>query len=1039
MPEIKNTFLGGKMNKSLDDRLLPEGQYRDALNVQVTKNDDGSESNVGVLHNIKGNDLAHTTLGLSSSYSVIGAFFDDKNNRVFFFVTDGDDDHRIYTWSESSDPMIISQGAFLNFSKTNLITGVNLLEDLLFWTDGKNQPRRLNVQTAIDNLPSIYYNSEIKVSVAKYAPYKAPQITNAENDPNIRSERIKEEFVRFAYRYKFKGGEYSILSPFSAIAFRMESNIIGTDSNYWSSSELLDVSSATEVPNMVNNVNKITMNIPLPDSTEVSTGAKEDFEIEKIDILYKEADSPAIRVVDTIDVSDANTTGAQEYIYKSTIFKSTLPEDQLTRAYDNVPLKAIAQEVAGNRVVYANITQKQDLPTIDYTVTYSEKSEAKKSTDDTNIFRNQSVKQRRSYEVGVVLADIFGRTSPVILSSTSTIYVDPKGKLFDNSIFDGDSLKISIDSISNTNLYDATDNPTGWYSLRVVVKQKDQEYYNVYTPGIWNYGSPKSYFTIHGDNINKVPRDTANSNDQDQFAPSSVRLYPKVLNIRTAYDADYTYRNAVSGLIDIKDIGNLNEHSLLHVTKLYEDEKNHLIGRIDGFLGTEYIYLRNEGDFAVFETEPFESALDIYYETPTCIKISDIDTNAYILDDFSVDHDTLTKTSADFSESNIEGSMPCSLHPLDGDGNEIPGSLITFTINSQDVADRYDIRYDANSAHWEIYLKNGFAATAATNNYTINLTATGLGATVTSDITIPEINAVPLISSEYSTLVFDISTRTSNATLTADNIVFRLYGSNGSGDVIENKSGLTFELTYLKNVSDTGSTAAEDLVEYGQYISIAQGYDVDDQGNVVTKEGTAVLYYAADFSSNTQNHNDTFEMKFKVTELSGTVESSEITVTVTLSNGDVVDSSGAMSGQLYYASGATFDNAYDACQDPVSSINWSPKTVYWNSTVTTDPFVVETTEVSPERMYNDFNLSVPASSGWYKRTDTGVIGYYQITGNEPDSFKGWYYNTPDYCAGITEQEAVDNTTYTPPSDTSGDADDPDNPYDLPPKDDNNIP
>lgn len=28
MPEIKNTFLAGKMNKSLDDRLLPEGEYR---------------------------------------------------------------------------------------------------------------------------------------------------------------------------------------------------------------------------------------------------------------------------------------------------------------------------------------------------------------------------------------------------------------------------------------------------------------------------------------------------------------------------------------------------------------------------------------------------------------------------------------------------------------------------------------------------------------------------------------------------------------------------------------------------------------------------------------------------------------------------------------------------------------------------------------------------------------------------------------------------------------------------------------------------
>ena len=37
MPEIKNHFLQGKMNKDLDDRLLPNGQYRDAQNITVSK------------------------------------------------------------------------------------------------------------------------------------------------------------------------------------------------------------------------------------------------------------------------------------------------------------------------------------------------------------------------------------------------------------------------------------------------------------------------------------------------------------------------------------------------------------------------------------------------------------------------------------------------------------------------------------------------------------------------------------------------------------------------------------------------------------------------------------------------------------------------------------------------------------------------------------------------------------------------------------------------------------------------------------------
>ena len=36
MPEIKNTFTQGKMNKDLDERIIPNGQYRDAMNIQVS-------------------------------------------------------------------------------------------------------------------------------------------------------------------------------------------------------------------------------------------------------------------------------------------------------------------------------------------------------------------------------------------------------------------------------------------------------------------------------------------------------------------------------------------------------------------------------------------------------------------------------------------------------------------------------------------------------------------------------------------------------------------------------------------------------------------------------------------------------------------------------------------------------------------------------------------------------------------------------------------------------------------------------------------
>jgi hypothetical protein len=53
MPEINNTFVKGKMNQDLDERLVPSGEYRDAINLEISTSEG---SNVGSLQNILGNE-----------------------------------------------------------------------------------------------------------------------------------------------------------------------------------------------------------------------------------------------------------------------------------------------------------------------------------------------------------------------------------------------------------------------------------------------------------------------------------------------------------------------------------------------------------------------------------------------------------------------------------------------------------------------------------------------------------------------------------------------------------------------------------------------------------------------------------------------------------------------------------------------------------------------------------------------------------------------------------------------------------------------
>ena len=92
MPEIKHTFTAGKMNKDIDERLVKNGEYRDALNIQVrtTDGDSNGLGDSGTAQNIEGNTKIaelYTITGYNGdSTKIIGSVGDEKNDRAFFFA-----------------------------------------------------------------------------------------------------------------------------------------------------------------------------------------------------------------------------------------------------------------------------------------------------------------------------------------------------------------------------------------------------------------------------------------------------------------------------------------------------------------------------------------------------------------------------------------------------------------------------------------------------------------------------------------------------------------------------------------------------------------------------------------------------------------------------------------------------------------------------------------------------------------------------------------------------------------------------------------
>ena len=87
MAEVKNSFLKSKMNKDLDSRLVPNGEYRDAQNVQISKSEG---DDVGALENVLGNSsiVNFTTAAGYTVGDCIGYFVDEFNSTVYLFFTD---------------------------------------------------------------------------------------------------------------------------------------------------------------------------------------------------------------------------------------------------------------------------------------------------------------------------------------------------------------------------------------------------------------------------------------------------------------------------------------------------------------------------------------------------------------------------------------------------------------------------------------------------------------------------------------------------------------------------------------------------------------------------------------------------------------------------------------------------------------------------------------------------------------------------------------------------------------------------------------
>lgn len=891
MAETRNIFVKSKMNKDLDERLLQQGEYRDGQNISVNKSEGPDE---GVVENIIGNNI-YSNFNFGAGVEIIGHYVDTNLDRIYVFATNysdsspdqlsafaqGDIDGpsgRVFNDTKciiayiqgpnnnSTIPAseILVNGAFLNFSKTHPITGVDLIEDLLFFTDNRNQPRKINVEKAIadpatadPSTASPYYTNEDHISVAKFAPYAPisftyddggtiksslineteeylpanstipvngyntatgritllgagnPQINppvptdiifkninfpglgyfklvyvsatqvdfeypvGSGNDPAQSSTAareaaviytggtsgplaptrepfiandilqfewknplynsnytgdenyLKDKFIRFSYRFEYDDGEYSLMAPFTQHAFIpkqfgyfLDSAWNGlTPASGLTRRDEKDTAESGIVKFMENQVSTIKMNIPLPanynnTNTLLVNNFKDSLKVNKIQILAKESDGLAIKIIDEIDVNEntfPSTSIDRNYLhtYESNKPFKVLSEKESTRVHDLVPIRALSQVTASNRIIYGNFIEKHGSPNnLNYDLNVREKP----STNNyilSKEYPNHTIKQNRSYKIGVVLVDRYGRSSNVILrdpslaptavGDSSTVYVpyldtaSPLNWLGNNLVATFNNIIPTDKNDNYPGLFNSI-NPTGYYSYKLVVQQQEQEYYNVYIPGacsgkvvfsgklgtgsapgdlpIYNDGTAFTNIVLYGDNINKVPKELGNVGPTEEIYGSTTLLYPRVVTKYLEVASNVTpykpqlassqssqvkklHEFTVNSIFSFTDLGSFTgqrnnadiaNSSYPHTASAYVDPlylgatTNPFVAQLEtdflvGFASptqedsTTPSFSKN---LNVYETDPFKSKLDIYWETSTSGLIQNVGSGSIV-------------------------------------------------------------------------------------------------------------------------------------------------------------------------------------------------------------------------------------------------------------------------------------------------------------------------------------------------------------------------------------------------------------------------
>ena len=414
------------------------------------------------------------------------------------------------------------------------------------------------------------------------------------------------KFPRFAYRYKYIDGEYSAFSPFSEVAFN--ASTYSHDSvkgyNFGMKNYLKSVKISEFVPIELTYVSN---------SKTVYASRKISDDVIGVDLLYKESNSPSVYIVDSITrnvdsewLASGGTLGNGVYELTSDTISKLLPSNQLLRSFDSVPKKALSQEIIGNRLMYGNYTQNMDMDingyenlySVDLDFSYKNRSAV---IDDVGV---PSLKTLRSYQLGVVYEDKYGRQTPVLTNKNATINL-PISQSATPTQFEA-----GIQSL----------HPLEAETFKFFIKETSTEYYNLALNRWYNALDGNIWLSFNSIDRNKVDEETylyLKKGHGSDIAVATPNKYRIISIENEAPDYIKTKRSSLGNLEHTTTADNLlfNEFTFLPIKNKTQFILNTINVEASGFAD-----IANKSNLEMVLTRPSTSNTSDRYEISNVVK-----------------------------------------------------------------------------------------------------------------------------------------------------------------------------------------------------------------------------------------------------------------------------------------------------------------------------------------------------------------------------------------------------------------------------------